>query len=190
MQMIVVGDLFQLPPVPACRAANSETNFLLENDPMYELEYNTIVGKHSTYAFQSRAWSRSRFRNVVLTQAHRQSQSEDGLLLGLLNAMRKGEKPLTPLHSAAVRALTAPLRPNSDGIVPTQIAPMKATARETNEEELAKLPGKEVRFKTHDTVDLDRYYKEKLVGKYSLEQMEHLPQIWGAVEGLTLNPKP
>ncbi len=168
MQMIVVGDFFQLSPVPACRA-NGQTG---------ELEYNNIVGKHSTYAFQSRSWSKSDFRSVVLTKVHRQRESQDGLLLGLLNAMRKGEKPLTPLHSAAISALRAPLRPDVEGIVPTQISLSKAVARETNIEELAKLPGEEVRFKAKDTVDLDPYYKERLVHKYSLEKIAHLPQIW------------
>ncbi len=187
MQIIVVGDFFQLPPV-AYGAANKFSrsggrNALLENDQMCDLDYNNIVGKNPTYAFQSRSWSKCDFRSIVLTKVHRQSESEDGLLLlGLLNAMRKGEKPLTPLHSAAIRALTAPLRPHSEGILPTLITPLRKKARETNIDELAKLPGRQVHFKAKDTVDLDRYYKEKLVQKYSLEKVVHLPQIWTAVE--------
>ncbi len=168
MQMIVVGDFFQLPPIADGRAT----------DQMDEVDYKNIVGRNPTYAFQSRSWSKSDFRSIVLTKVHRQSESENGLLRGLLNAMRKGEKPLAPLHSAAIRALTTPLRPNSEGIVPTQIGPLKVHAWKTNLEELGKLPGQEVHFKAKDTVDLDRYYKEKLVQKYSLEKMANLPQMW------------
>lgn len=92
MQIITVGDFFQLPPVPN-RARGLDKGYsreyLLENDELYEIEYNNQVGTLGVYAFQSRSWSRSNFRTIELTKIHRQSDSDDGLLK-LLNAMREG----------------------------------------------------------------------------------------------------
>ena len=98
MQLIVVGDFFQLPPVPnKKKGSNGSAEPMLINDELSEIEYNNIVGAHGTYAFQSRSWSRTSFRTIELTEIHRQSGNDDGLLK-LLNAMREGEKPLKQMH--------------------------------------------------------------------------------------------
>ena len=63
MQVILVGDFFQLPPIAG-------------------------RGEMSRFAFESRAWDSGKFLTCYLTEQHRQ---EDELLLGLLNAIRKND---------------------------------------------------------------------------------------------------
>lgn len=63
MQVILVGDFFQLPPIAG-------------------------RGEMSRFAFESRAWDSSRFLTCYLTEQHRQ---EDELLLGLLSSIRKND---------------------------------------------------------------------------------------------------
>ncbi|MCF7815660.1 MAG: AAA family ATPase [Candidatus Pacebacteria bacterium] len=63
MQVIVVGDFFQLPPIAG-------------------------RGEMSRFAFESRAWDTAKFLTCYLTEQHRQ---EDELLLGLLASIRKND---------------------------------------------------------------------------------------------------
>jgi hypothetical protein len=91
--------------------------------------------------------------------------------------MREGEKPLTLLHSAAIEAIKAPIRAIPDGIVPTQLRSNNADVLVINMAELSKLYGEPVVFKANDRVEFDQYYKKKVIEKYSLEVVAHLPQI-------------
>ncbi len=63
IQVILVGDFFQLPPIAG-------------------------RGEMSRFAFESRAWDTAKFLTCYLTEQHRQ---EDELLLGLLNSIRKND---------------------------------------------------------------------------------------------------
>jgi hypothetical protein len=63
MQVVCVGDFFQLPPI-------------------------TRTGEVTRYAFESQAWERLRPLICYLTEQHRQ---EDELLLSLLGSIRRGE---------------------------------------------------------------------------------------------------
>lgn len=63
IQLVVVGDFFQLPPV-------------------------TRQGDQMRYAFESRAWEDARFLTCYLSEQHRQ---EDELFLGLLSSIRRNE---------------------------------------------------------------------------------------------------
>jgi hypothetical protein len=63
MQVIVVGDFFQLPPIAG-------------------------RGEMSRFAFESNSWANAKFLTCYLTEQHRQ---EDELLLGLLSAIRKND---------------------------------------------------------------------------------------------------
>ncbi len=63
LQIIVVGDFFQLPPV-------------------------TRQGDMMRYAFESRAWEDAQFLTCYLSEQHRQ---EDELFLGLLSSIRRNE---------------------------------------------------------------------------------------------------
>jgi hypothetical protein len=63
LQIILVGDFFQLPPVAG-------------------------RGEMSRFAFESRAWETARFLTCYLSEQHRQ---EDEMLLGLLSSIRKND---------------------------------------------------------------------------------------------------
>jgi hypothetical protein len=63
LQIILVGDFFQLPPIAG-------------------------RGEMSRFAFESSAWERAKFLIAYLTEQHRQ---EDELLLGLLSSIRKND---------------------------------------------------------------------------------------------------
>jgi len=63
MQVILVGDFFQLPPIAG-------------------------RGEMSRFAFESRAWEGAKFLTCYLTEQHRQ---EDEMLLGLLGSIRKND---------------------------------------------------------------------------------------------------
>ena len=63
MQVVLVGDFFQLPPIAG-------------------------RGEMSRFAFESRAWASAKFLTCYLSEQHRQ---EDDLLLGLLNSIRKND---------------------------------------------------------------------------------------------------
>ncbi len=63
LQVILVGDFFQLPPIAG-------------------------RGEMARFAFESTAWERAKFLTCYLTEQHRQ---EDELLLGLLSAIRRND---------------------------------------------------------------------------------------------------
>lgn len=63
MQVVMVGDFFQLPPV-------------------------TKQGEQMVYAFQSKAWEEARFLTTYLTEQHRQ---EDEMFLSLLKSIRSNQ---------------------------------------------------------------------------------------------------
>ncbi len=63
LQVILVGDFFQLPPIAG-------------------------RGEMSRFAFESSAWERAKFLTCYLSEQHRQ---EDELLLGLLSAIRRND---------------------------------------------------------------------------------------------------
>lgn len=63
LQVILVGDFFQLPPIAG-------------------------RGVMSRFAFESTSWERAKFLTCYLTEQHRQ---EDELLLGLLSAIRRND---------------------------------------------------------------------------------------------------
>lgn len=83
IQVILVGDFFQLPPVVK---GNEERRF----------------------AFQSEAWINAQFQVCYLTEQHRQSDAE---FLGILNAMRKGT--VTQEHKDRLLACQMNVKPDT-----------------------------------------------------------------------------
>ena len=158
MQIICVGDFFQLPPVPNRERGAGK---IAENEELRELDYNSIVGLMGTYAFQSEAWWRTNFVTIELTEIHRQKDID---LLNLLNDLREGKKPLSK-HGATIQALKAPLKLNQEGIIPTELHPKNAEVDRVNKVELDRLNGQEAYFAGKDSVEFDEHYKTKLVSE-------------------------
>lgn len=117
IQVIVVGDFCQLPPV-------------LLDDEREKLEafYKEKVG--NAFAFQSQAWKKLEFETVNLVEIMRQS---DAPFINALNKARKGEK--TCLKYFINNAAKKPI----EGAV--TIVGTNKRADNINNQELAKLPG-------------------------------------------------
>ena len=182
MQLCLVGDFFQLPPIPNNNKRDRSgggSSILLANDELAEVEYNLKVGKQGTYAFQGRSWSRSDLHVVELTTVHRQVQ-DDGLI-DLLNAMREGRTSLAESYGSAISQIHAPLPPREDGIVPTELHSKNKDVDSKNRVELAKLPGRMHYFHSVDEVEMGHYYRSKLLRKHRLEEVSHMPYLWACI---------
>ncbi len=126
LQVVLVGDFFQLPPVvkqvPA-RQDGGQRNL--------EIEYEE--GPDSIFAFRAPAWKRANFLVCYLTEQHRQ---EDKVFLAALGAVRSGRA------DGEVKALLLGrnVMPSS-GSVHTKLFPHNANVDRINEQELALLAG-------------------------------------------------
>ncbi len=79
LQIILVGDFFQLPPVvPQTRQWGNTEDLFAINEPITD----------TRFAFHSPSWEVSKFIVAYLSEQHRQ---EDEAFLSLLTAIRKGE---------------------------------------------------------------------------------------------------
>jgi hypothetical protein len=184
MQLIVVGDFFQLPPIPNSSrnigSRGGNVGVLLENDELSETEYNLKIGRQGCYAFESHTWHRSDLQIVELQKVHRQAEN-DGLF-ELLNAMRAGEANLIYTHQAALSALRAPIQERNDGIIPTELHSTNRNVDQVNRSQLERLPGDPHTLNSLDEVVFGQKYKSKLLKKYKLELVSHMPYLFASVE--------
>ncbi|KAL7524282.1 hypothetical protein ACHAXR_000507 [Thalassiosira sp. AJA248-18] len=165
MQLIIVGDFYQLPPVPAgCDDA------LMENENFAKIGYVPKIGRQGSYAFESHAWHHGYFHTVELREVHRQAKN-DGLF-EFLNDMREGEPDLVVKHKNTLAALQYPLPLRSDGIVPTELHSKNYVVDRRNSKELHKLPEHAHEFISMDKVRLVDGYKDKISKKISGEEFE------------------
>ena len=163
LQLIVVGDFYQLPPVP------NSSDVLMENGSLREAGYDLKIGRQGSYAFESRAWQRSSFQTVELTQIHRQAE-KDGLF-EFLNAMREEESDLITKHENTLNALQSPLLKRNDGIIPTELHSKNFVVNRRNQEELHKLPSDIHEFVSLDEVELGDEYKNKMLDSNGLQHL-------------------
>lgn len=164
IQLIVVGDFFQLPPVitPSDRS-------VLENGVYVDI-FRKYYGSKSGFAFDSQMWKMMNFKPYILKNVIRQS---DKLFVKNLNFIRCGDKKGVSWmnnhhHSRPV-----------DGIY---MCGTNAVATRINNEELANLPGDEVVFKakTEGIVkDSDKVNDDKLSLKVGAEVMFLLNDVMG-----------
>ena len=131
LQVILVGDFFQLPPIVRTRETEAETIFD-EIEPGF--------GRADGFAFNSSAWRRGRFLTCYLSEQHRQS---DAKYLELLSAIRAGE--VTEYHGEilAQRRATAE---SLDFDLP-KLFTHNTNVDSLNERELAKLAGRPRSFR-------------------------------------------
>ena len=178
IQLIVVGDFFQLPPVDGSAAPRSITSaadagalredrtpygsFLEQccvdanlhyNDPYVPFGFKETKGK---LAFQTIAWREAAFVTCKLNRVFR--TNSDVLLAGC-NAMRQGLSTGPEIN--ALVAATRRRLPEMDGIVPTTLMATKADVRSTNANQLERLdPQTEHIYRAEDKAQPD----ESLVG--------------------------
>ena len=157
LQLIVVGDFYQLPPIPNKVDEAMEIGGELETSGKYDLK----VGRQGCYAFESNAWQNSSFQTVELTEIHRQDGS-DGLF-EFLNGMRVGEPDLKAKHASTLASLQAPLPQRGDNIIPTELHSKNYMVNKINSDELHKLPDNIHEFAAHDEVELDEQYKQNIL---------------------------
>ncbi|QDZ22718.1 ATP-dependent DNA helicase PIF1 [Chloropicon primus] len=122
LQVVAVGDFFQLPP------AESRCNFV----------------------FESAAWKKLDFVNVVLKHVWRQS---DPTFVNMLNELRLGQVSEGTLHR--LLQCDRPLS-QTDGILPTMLYPHRRNVDSENKRFFDKLQGQVREYECKDFVNCDR----------------------------------
>ncbi|GGF86437.1 hypothetical protein GCM10007301_52870 [Azorhizobium oxalatiphilum] len=120
VQVVLVGDFLQLPPVV----------------PMAEQEVLEHMGYEGPFAFHAKVLADHPFEHVPFTVVHRQSDSE---FISHLAAIRRGwnlQEAIGALNEACVR-------PHRSGVLPVLLTPTNARADAYNQRGLAALPGGE-----------------------------------------------
>ena len=134
VQVILVGDLFQLPPI----VSKSEEEFLYSH---YE----------SPFFFSSDGYQKIGMEKVVLKKVYRQSELD---FLEILNAIRVNQTTPEILELLNSRVLPD-FEPEKSKFFITLVA-TNAMANKINQEELEKLPGKSEISKAHITGALSK----------------------------------
>jgi hypothetical protein len=163
IQVIVVGDFFQLPPVAS---GNDEP---LYSSAIHTPELDLKVGRQGCYAFESRAWKNSNFQAVELVEVRRQS---DATLYEFLNDMRIGLPYFASKHQNVIHTLQKPL-PMKNGIVPTELHSKNAIVDEKNKRELDRISHECINFHSTDTVRLDYAFIYKFLERHGLTNLSH-----------------
>ena len=180
MQIILVGDFFQLPPIPKKERNSGTKNSFSASQDMKETVGESKVGRHGLYAFQSLAWAKSNLHSVELTTVHRQAR-DDGLL-DLLNDIRIGAPNLTSRHGMAISSICAPLPDREDGIMPTELYNTNQMVEQKNQHELDRLSGKAYYFASTDEVSLCSEYKQRVLKRHKLAEVASMPYLWACIE--------
>ncbi|CUA75518.1 ATP-dependent DNA helicase pfh1 [Rhizoctonia solani] len=133
IKLVVSGDFFQLPPVSEKYSIHNR----LELEPQF--------------AFEANCWEATFPHTYKLTRVFRQT---DTAFVRLLNNLRHGT--LTDDAIKVLNGLDRPIKCN-DGILPTEIYPLRHSAQEANLRHLAKLKTSQHNFKSVDKPGTDRY---------------------------------
>jgi ATP-dependent DNA helicase PIF1 len=123
LQLILVGDFFQLPPVSKGK-------------------------KQPKFAFEVSSWQNCLKHSFLLATIHRQKEDK---LVNFLNQIRLGET--SSLDLKVVKELEKPLSLPNDGIKATQLYATNEEANKVNQEELEKLPYQFYLFQALDWED-------------------------------------
>lgn len=148
IQMIVVGDFCQLPPVlpfQLCYQCGSQMTiqgYQGRSSARYKCDpCNLAFSDSEKWVFQSRAWQECNFTNFHLQSIHRQ---RDPKFIDMLEKCRIGVR-LTPQEVDLL------VNHRSDTKNATRLYPRRAEVRIVNEEEFKKLPGHAWTFRARDT---------------------------------------
>lgn len=118
---------------------------LIVTGDFFQLPPVTRAGEDVFFAFQSQAWKECIEHTATLSRVFRQ---RDDRFVTLLNEMRKGEISSTATQILA--SLSRPL-PDHDGLLPTELFPLRVDVDRANATRMAALPGTVHRFLAHDS---------------------------------------
>ena len=156
LQLIVLGDFYQLPPVISPDDA-------LELSTVYKFDY----GKG--YAFKSKVWDMMHFHGVVLTEVVRQ---DDAAFKNILTEVRSGDRNS---KGACIDFL---MRNSSSfpmiGDDSIFLVPTNKKAKEINDREMAKLNGDERTYiakSDGDITDTDKFAEDEILIKEGCKVM-------------------
>jgi len=105
MQIVAVGDFFQLPPITKREA---EVSFDTTQDKKNNSQMALLKESFGRFAYDCPAWQRAGFRTCYLTEQHRQ---DDSKFLSLLSAIRQdefGEGHLAQIEARKISGEAAP----------------------------------------------------------------------------------
>ncbi|ROW16673.1 hypothetical protein VPNG_01514 [Cytospora leucostoma] len=123
----------------------------------FQLPPITQSGKDVFFAFQSNAWKECIENTVTLTQVFRQ---KDNHFVDLLNELRRGD--ITPATREALTRLSRPL-PQDDGLLPTELFPLRAEVDRANAARLSALSGQSYIFTARDSGSAVPAKRQKLL---------------------------
>lgn len=129
MQVVLVGDFFQLPPV------SKKPIFLDSQEELFALENDPDI---SAFAFNSDVWEKLNLKVCYLSEQHRQ---EDEKFLGILSAIRRGSVEDEHLELLQTRVSSA--MPGEA----TKLFAHNMNVDNLNDRELKKLDGEVHEFK-------------------------------------------
>lgn len=124
VQVVLCGDMYQLPPV------SREEDL---DDPTHK------------YCFESPVWAQAGFHTVELTHVYRQA---DSVFVSMLDEVRHAR--MCPATVDALVALERPL-PVRDGVLPTRLFATNAEADCVNQKHLADLAPPSIHYEATDT---------------------------------------
>lgn len=135
VQVIVVGDFAQLPPVLPDKAIKGPSEKQLLSD-YYLKHYNVEI--HSGYAFESPNWDYMGFVKCELTEVIRQSDRDT---IAALNALRFGDA--SALSYFVENSKAKPFSKAKKSSPPINLCGKNKTAETINRKQLAKIEGAE-----------------------------------------------
>jgi hypothetical protein len=121
IQIIFVGDFFQLPPVSRGATSESDQGTFFEEDP-------------ALFAYQSPAWTKA---NPLICYLHEQHRQDDDSFLQLLTAIRRNSFSGEHLHHIKKRKITRETAPSDI----TKLFTHNANVDAVNQQMLEALPG-------------------------------------------------
>ncbi len=134
LQVVLVGDFFQLPPVVKNRRAAPEEN---TNE---EMIFDEGEAPKAPFAYTSNAW---RALNPIVCYLSEQHRQEDEGFLEVLSAIRAGEHTVAHVSRIKERLVDARSAPNAV----VRLFPHNADVDRINNEELGKIDGAERSFR-------------------------------------------
>lgn len=140
LQVILVGDFFQLPPIVRHNDdSNGRLAFANSGDPS---SFSPRRGEEAQFAYESPAWQALDPAVCYLSEQYRQ---EDAVFLEILSALRSGL--LNDGHKDRLLKCVKRLSGIPEGV--TKLFPHNADVDRVNERELEKLPDKAHIFTMH-----------------------------------------